>query len=60
MIYFNKKLDIADLLHRIDAITGDDILRLSQRIFATTPTIAALGPLKQLDSYDDICARLRA
>ncbi|AEP10594.1 M16 family metallopeptidase [Micavibrio aeruginosavorus] len=60
LIYFDKKLDVAELLHKIDAVTGDDILRLSQRIFATVPTVAALGPLQQLESYESLRARLRA
>lgn len=60
MINFNKDLDIAHLLDQIDSITVSDITAVAQKIFSTRPTIAALGPLEKLDSYDHVQSRLAA
>jgi hypothetical protein len=33
---------------------------MAQQIFTTTPTLAALGPLEQLEDFDGIKQRLAA
>lgn len=60
MINFDKDLDIAHLLKQIDAVSVDDIAATAQKIFTTRPTVAALGPLDNLDSYDHVQSRLAA
>lgn len=60
MINFNKEVDINNLLAQIEAVKIDDIQNIAQKIFSTKPTIAALGPLEQLESYDKIQNRLAA
>ena len=37
----------------------DDIIRIAKRLFATNPTIAAIGPLGRLESYEKMVERLR-
>jgi predicted Zn-dependent peptidase len=60
MISFDEDFDLSKLLSKIERVQSDDIQAMAQRIFTTKPTMAALGPLEELESYDKIQARLAA
>jgi len=60
LIFHDDVLDIDRLLARIDAVDRDAVSRVAQGIFTSTPTIAALGPLAKLESYDAIRGRMAA
>ena len=60
MISFGKDFDLSQLLTKIDVVQVEDIQKMAQQIFATKPTLAALGPLEKLESYDKIQSRLAA
>ena len=43
---------------KIDAITPQDIVRVAERIFAhSCPSLAALGPITDLENYERIAER---
>jgi len=60
LISFNEAFDLGKLLAKIEAVSPQDVHAMAARIFAGKPTIAALGPLKELDSYDKIQSQLAA
>jgi predicted Zn-dependent peptidase len=60
LIHFGDILDIRKKIALIDALTVSDIARVAKKIFATEPTLAALGPLKPLESFGSIKQRLAA
>jgi predicted Zn-dependent peptidase len=60
LIHFGTTMDMREKLNRIDTVTLEDIRRIAARIFATKPTLAALGPLSKLESYDVLGRRLAA
>ena len=60
MINFNKEFDVQRLLDNINAVQLSDIRAVSQQIFGGKPTLAALGPLKDLEDYDKIQTRIAA
>lgn len=60
LINFRGVLDIDHLLKEIDMISIESVQALAQTIFSSKPTLAALGPLEHLESYDSIAARLAA
>ncbi len=60
LIHFGRLFDVRDRLVRIEAVTPDDIMELSRKIFSGKPTVAALGPLEKLEEYETIAARLAA
>jgi predicted Zn-dependent peptidase len=60
MIHFNHVLDLDTILSDIDAVNMDTIQTLAGYIFSSRPTLAELGPLKNLESYDQVCHRLAA
>ena len=58
MINFDEDFDLSALLAKIEAVSVDDVTAMARRVFSGTPTLAALGPLKELESYDEISNRL--
>jgi len=61
LIHHGRVPDIQDRLARVDALRVDDVKRAARRIFTSArPTLAALGPLSQLEDYDTLAARLAA
>ncbi len=57
LIHYGTVIDLDRKLQRLDSVTTDDVMRAARRIFKTRPTLAALGPLDQLDSYEAISRR---
>jgi predicted Zn-dependent peptidase len=60
LIFHDRLLNPDDLRARIDLISADAISDITQGILKTTPTLAALGPITQLMSYDTIREQLAA
>ncbi len=60
MIHFGAVIDLQEKLQKLDAVTEKDVSKLAAKIFATSPTLAALGPVKKLEPYDAIAERLAA
>ncbi|MGH6989015.1 MAG: M16 family metallopeptidase [Stellaceae bacterium] len=60
MLVFGTPFDPAELVRRIDAVDQEDVKRVAGRLLAGTPTLAALGPVGALESYQRIVQRLEA
>lgn len=60
LIHFGKIPDITEKLRQIESVTVADVQAMAERIFSTAPTLAALGPLQQLEDFASIRKRLAA
>ncbi len=60
LIHFGKQLDLYDKIAAIEAVTLEDVSAAAKKIFSSAPTVAGLGPLKKLESYDALKGRLAA
>lgn len=60
LLFHNRILDTDDLRARIDAVTVEGVRTLATQIFAGTPTVAAIGPIAKLASYDAIKKKMAA
>jgi predicted Zn-dependent peptidase len=58
LVHFGEVLDTASKIRKINNLQVSDVVRAAREIFATKPTVAALGPVEHLESYDQICKRL--
>lgn len=58
MIVHGRIVPKEEVINDISSITAADLDRVAERIFASCPTFAALGPIKHVMSYDEICSRL--
>jgi predicted Zn-dependent peptidase len=60
LVYRNQPVDIGYIINMIDCVDANAVRNVAEKIFASRPTISALGPLKNLESYEKIEKRLRA
>ncbi|MBF0305744.1 MAG: insulinase family protein [Alphaproteobacteria bacterium] len=56
---YRRVIPLEEIVANIDAVDETAVARVARRIFATRPTIAAIGPLDNVESYEAITARLR-
>ncbi len=57
---FNRAIPTEEVITKIDEVDEAAVKKVADRIFASTPTVAALGPIGPLESYDSIRDRLAA
>jgi predicted Zn-dependent peptidase len=55
---FGRHLPTEEVVANIEAVDRDAILNAAQRIFSSPLTIAALGPISKLESFEKIVQRL--
>lgn len=60
LINFNEIIDINRKISAIEAVTKDDVCQVAQQIFSGVPTIASLGPVIKLESYENTRKRFVA
>ncbi|MDX1484971.1 MAG: pitrilysin family protein [Alphaproteobacteria bacterium] len=50
MLVFGRPVPVEEIVARIDAVDGAAIAALAERVFAGPPTLAALGPVGQVEA----------
>ncbi|MCQ2914473.1 MAG: insulinase family protein [Alphaproteobacteria bacterium] len=58
MLMFNRLITKEEIIEKINSVNIDRLQKLARQIFTSKPTIAALGPIKNVMSYDELCNRL--
>ena len=58
MLIFGRSMPLSEQIELIDAVDVPAVARVADRIFSGRPTLAAIGPVDSLMSYDDLCDRL--
>lgn len=53
-LLYGRSVPVKEVISRIDSVTKDDILKLSQKIFTSQPTYTLLGNLKNYPGYEDL------
>ena len=58
MLIFNRSIPIEEMVTEIDAITTKDVVRVAGRLIrGSRPSLAALGPVSGLETYDRFAER---
>ncbi len=60
LLHEGKIRSMEERIARANAVTLDDLRRVHAEIFATKPTLAAIGDVSHLESYDKFAARFSA
>lgn len=60
MLIFGRPVPITETVAKIDAVDEAAIRRVVGRLRAGRPTVAAVGPLSALESYEDLALRFAA
>ena len=58
MIVFKRPLPIDEIIAKIEAVDPPAVLDVARRLFSGKPALAALGPLSNVESYEEMMARL--
>ncbi|MBM3517647.1 MAG: insulinase family protein [Alphaproteobacteria bacterium] len=59
LLIFGRIIPTEELLARIAAVDEAAIRRVTERLLATPPVVAALGPIQALEPYERVRARLQ-
>ncbi len=60
MLLFKRVIPTSEIVAKIESITKDDLQKLAQHIFTTTPTYTILGcDGSQYPSYEEVKALLK-
>ncbi|MCC6467552.1 MAG: insulinase family protein [Alphaproteobacteria bacterium] len=58
LIVFGRPIPTSEIVARIEAVDAGAVTRVMRRMLATPLTMAALGPIKRVDDYAAVAARL--
>ncbi|MFC5385270.1 M16 family metallopeptidase [Aquamicrobium segne] len=58
LLLFGRPIPSQELMERLSALTVGRLTDLSQRLFCTKPTLAAIGPIGSLSSYESVAGVL--
>ena len=56
---FNRTIPIDEVIDHIEAVDAAAVKEVAARLVASKPTVAAIGPIKSLEAYEDIAQRLK-
>ncbi|CDL00310.1 specific processing protease [Magnetospirillum gryphiswaldense MSR-1 v2] len=59
VLVYGRPIPTQEVVDKVEAIDGAQIARVARRLFATPPTIAAIGPLSKLESHHSMVDRLK-
>ncbi|MDB3954390.1 insulinase family protein [Alphaproteobacteria bacterium] len=57
-LVYGAPVSIDELVNRIESVDLSRVRHAAERLFSGRPTLAAIGALENLDSYNSICERL--
>ena len=61
LLTYGRVLPLSEVIAKLDAVDASSVRRFGERVMATTnPSLAAVGPLKQLESLDTFANRFGA
>lgn len=58
LMIFGRPIPSEESVAKIEAVDDVAIMRIAQRIFASEPTLAALGPIDGVEDFDSVKGRL--
>ncbi len=58
LMVFGRPLTVPEIVAKVEAVDTESVTRVARRLATTPPTVAALGPLGNLESYDRVLERL--
>jgi hypothetical protein len=51
-------MPVPELIAKIDAVDEKAVIKAAKRVFASVPTLAAIGPLAHVEDYESVRRRL--
>ncbi|MDB5395585.1 MAG: peptidase [Rhodospirillales bacterium] len=57
LLLFGRTIPTKEIIEKIDEVDADSVKKAAAKLFASKPTIAAMGPIGHLESYDHTMRR---
>lgn len=57
LMLFDRPLDVAEMVEKIDAVDDAAVKAVAARLFKGTPTLASIGPIGNVEAFDTLAAR---
>ncbi|AWK85593.1 M16 family metallopeptidase [Azospirillum thermophilum] len=58
LLIYDRPVPVEEIVRKIDAVDRAAVVAAAERLRASRPTVAAIGPVGRLEDYDRIAARL--
>ncbi|ALG71030.1 peptidase M16 [Azospirillum thiophilum] len=58
VLIYDRPIPVEEIVAKIDGVDRESVIKTAARLRASRPTVAALGPIDKLESYDRIAERL--
>ncbi|MGA1855473.1 pitrilysin family protein [Azospirillum sp. 11R-A] len=58
ILIYDRPVPVDEIVAKIDGVDRESVVKAASRLRASRPTVAALGPIAKLESYDRIAERL--
>ncbi|CAO3400035.1 M16 family metallopeptidase [Azospirillum palustre] len=58
ILIYDRPVSVDEIVAKIDGVDRESVVKAASRLRASRPTVAALGPIAKLESYDRIAERL--
>jgi predicted Zn-dependent peptidase len=58
LMIFGRPLSVDEIVDKISAVDAETVKRVARRLTAGQPTLAAMGPIAKMDSFEDVMGRL--
>ena len=59
LLVHGQIMTVSEIIGKVNEVDADSVKRVAKKIIATKPTLTALGPISNLESYQKFCDRLR-
>ncbi len=58
VLIYDRPIPVEEIVAKIDGVDRESVIKTAARLRTSRPTVAALGPIDKLESYDRIAERL--
>ena len=58
MLRYGKLIDIDERIEKINKVSKESIEKVANKILSSNPTMASIGPIKNLEKLEKIKARI--
>ena len=59
LLVYDRVKSVSEIVNNVDSVDADAVRRVARRLLSETPTLAAIGPLSKLESYETLCGRFK-
>jgi predicted Zn-dependent peptidase len=59
LLVYGDIMTVEEIVEKVNQVDISSVKRVIKKLLATVPTLTALGPISNLESYDKFCDRFK-